>query len=380
MSSRSRAVITQSDRRKWAGVPLRRAAASLLALPLAVTGLGCSAADAGVPPGPIARTTAAAAVSPDDAVNMVLAISVDGLNSRVIRELGPKKTPALHRMMRQGAGTLNARTAREQTRTLPNHTGMLTSRRIDEDHGGHGVDYNSDHGSTVHKTAGHYVPSVFDVVHDRGGRTALFAAKTKFRMFARTWNTHGAADKVGRNNGRAKIDRVRIDSNNSLTNSVVAELKDKPRTFTFLHLSLPDAAGHAHGFDSPQYRKAVQQADKRIGRLLDTIAARPALRDHLLVVLTADHGSSSGKSHSKGDKLANYRIPFLVWGPGVARGANLYALNPQLRSPGSARTTYSGKQPVRNGDLANFVTDVLDRPAVRGSELDRPRKLNVFPE
>ena len=50
---------------------------------------------------------------------MVLAISVDGLNSKNIRALGPKRSPARHRMMRQGAGTLNARTAREQTRTLP---------------------------------------------------------------------------------------------------------------------------------------------------------------------------------------------------------------------------------------------------------------------
>ena len=159
-------------RQVMAGSALRRAAATLLTLPLAVAGLSCSAADAAQPPRPIERTRAAA-TSPDDAVNMVLAISVDGLNSKTIRALGPKRTPALHRMMRQGAGTLNARTAREQTRTLPNHTGMLTGRRIDDDHGGHGVTYNSDHGSTVSKAAGHYVPSVFDVVHDHGGRTAL---------------------------------------------------------------------------------------------------------------------------------------------------------------------------------------------------------------
>jgi hypothetical protein len=40
---------------------------------------------------------------------------------------------------------------------------------------------------------------VFDVVHDHGGRTALYAAKPKFRMFARTWNAHGAPDRVGHN-------------------------------------------------------------------------------------------------------------------------------------------------------------------------------------
>jgi hypothetical protein len=210
-----------------AGSALRHAAATLLTLPLAVAGLSCSAADAGQPPRPIERTRAAA-TSPDDAVNMVLAISVDGLNSKTIRALRPKRTPVLHRMMRQSSGTLNARTAREQTRTLPNHIGMLTGCRIDDDHGGHGVTYNADHGSTATKAAGDYAPSVFDVVHDHGGRTALYAAK--FRMFARTWNAHGAPDRVGRNHGMARIDQVRIDSNNSrLVNTVVTELKGKPR-------------------------------------------------------------------------------------------------------------------------------------------------------
>ena len=46
--------------------------------------------------------------------------------------------------MREGAFTLDARTEREQTRTLPNHTGMLTGRRIDARRGGHGVTYNPD--------------------------------------------------------------------------------------------------------------------------------------------------------------------------------------------------------------------------------------------
>ena len=51
------------------------------------------------------------------------------------------------------------------------------------------------------------------------------------------------------------------------------------------------------------------------------------------MVLTADHGGHSGKAHSKADKLVNHQIPFLVWDLEWPRGANLYALNPQLRRP-----------------------------------------------
>jgi predicted AlkP superfamily pyrophosphatase or phosphodiesterase len=329
---------------------------------------------------PAGIDTAAAAARPsaDNAVDRVLAISVDGLNPAAIRRLGPSRTPAFHRLMREGASTLNARTAREQTRTLPNHTGMLTGRRIDDGNGGHGITFNSDTGSTVHRAADRYVASMFDVVHDRGGSTAVFTAKKKFALYQRTWNGHGAQDRVGKNHGRAKIDRFTVDTNNTrLVGKLRGDLRRSPRELTFLHLSLPDQAGHAHGFMGKRYLTAVRQTDRLLGQILDTIDGRAALRRHTLVVLTADHGGSGG-THGTNSRLANYRVPFMAWGPGVAAGRNLYRLNSTYRSPGSARTSYSGKQPIRNGDMANLVTDVLDLPRVPGSQFNRRRTLNVF--
>ncbi|HEY9468248.1 MAG TPA: alkaline phosphatase [Propionibacteriaceae bacterium] len=316
--------------------------------------------------------------SADDPIDHVIAISIDGLNPRAIEELGKSRTPAFHRLMREGAFTLNARTVRERTSTTPNHTAMLTGRRVDAKHGGHGYTENFDNGSTIHKAAGHYVASVFDVVHDRGGSTAFFGAKFKFRLYKRTWNTHGAQDRVGRNDGRAKIDRFTIDRNNArLVSKFTAELRRNPRDFTFVHLSLPDRAGHASGFMGPQYLDAVRRTDRLLGRILDTVAGRPDLRRHTLVILTADHGGR-GAAHYGASKLQNFRIPFMVWGPGVAAGRNLYGLSPSFRSPGGSRTSYHGKQPIRNGDLANLATDALDLPPVPGSEFDSPRTLNIF--
>lgn len=320
----------------------------------------------------------ATAVSADDAVNSVLAISIDGLNPRAITALGPKGAPAFHRLMREGAYTLNARTEYEMTKTLPNHTGMLTGRRIEAKKGGHGIDFNSDTGTTVHQEAGHYVASVFDVVHDRGGRTALFSAKTKFKLYQRTWNTQGGSDKVGKNNGKQKIDRVILDTNNArLVGKLNADLKSSPRTFTFLHISLPDVAGHRDGFMSKKYVAAVKETDRLLGTVLNTVAAKPSLKAHTLVVLTADHGGNGG-SHTDPTKLQNYRVPFMTWGPGVAKGRNLYAINSSFRAPKDSRPSYAGKQPIRNGDVTNLATDALDLPTVPGSEHDRPRSLNVF--
>jgi hypothetical protein len=314
----------------------------------------------------------------DNPVDRVLAISIDGLNPGAIQQLGRSRTPTFHRLMREGAYTLNARTVREQTRTLPNHTAMFTGRRVDGEHGGHGYTDNVDNGTTVHRAAGHYVASVFDVVHDNGGSTALFAAKIKFNLYKRTWNTHGGPDRVGRNDGRAKIDRFTIDLNNSrLVAKLTADLRRSPREFTFVHLSLPDRAGHEHDFMGKEYLDAVEQSDRLLGRILNTVAARPALRGHTLVLLTADHGGK-GATHYAADRLTNYRIPFMAWGPGVPGGRNLYSLNPALRSPGASRTSYSGKQPIRNADLANVVTNALDLPPVPGSELNGSGTLNVF--
>ena len=141
----------------------------------------------------------------------MVAISVDGLNPLAIHKLGPARTPALHRMMREGSATLDARTAVESTQTLPNHTTMLTGRRVDRRAGGHGVTFNEDNCGTVHQTAGGYVASIFDVVHDHGGSTALYATKPKFQFYVRSWNANGAPDRVGSDDGRAKIDNVALE-------------------------------------------------------------------------------------------------------------------------------------------------------------------------
>ena len=44
----------------------------------------------------------------DDPIDHVVAISVDGLNPSAIRRLGRAGTPSFHRLIREGAATLNA--------------------------------------------------------------------------------------------------------------------------------------------------------------------------------------------------------------------------------------------------------------------------------
>lgn len=326
-----------------------RALAVLCLLPL----LAVSSATAAPDPAPRAAPTA-----------RVLTISVDGLNPQALTKLGRAALPHLWRLVDEGAATLNARAQYELTKTLPNHTSMLTGRRITASRGGHGVTWNTDRpDTTVQQAAGHGVASVYTVVHAGGGKTAFFGTKAKFSLFKRSWP--------------AGIDRMVLHEEQDLrvVKAVRADLLARHRAFTFLHIGAPDRAGHAHGFMSPGYLDAVRRVDGLVGKLLDAIDNHEELGD-LIVVLTADHGGI-GPSHYQVNQLGDMRVPFVVWGPGVEPG-DLYAMNPSYVNPGRTRPDLTGPQPVRNGDVANLVTDLLGLGPVPGSRFDANQELRVL--
>ena len=305
--------------------------------------------------------------SADDAIGSVLAISLDGLNPDALRRLGAERTPHLHELMATGASTLNARTERELTFTLPNHTGMVTGRRIQARSGGHGVTWNDNRRRprTVQAAAGAPVESVFTVVHESGGSAAVFASKTKFSLWKRSWP--GSIDKMV----------IQLD-NPRLTSAARRDLRRNDRELRFVHLSLPDGVGHDRGFMSRAYLRAVEQVDGLVGELVATVEADPELAASTAVIVTSDHGGR-GETHADPRSRDNFRVPFIVAGPGVAAGADLYDLNADdYRDPGNRRTTYrAARQPVRNGDVANLALDLLDLGAVPGSEHNRSLDLDV---
>ena len=348
-------------------VRARRLATVALVVALATPAVGACDADPGASRGPDA-TPPADGATPTGASGSkgprVLAVSVDGLNPSAITQLGEAGTPTLHRLLREGAGTLNARTEVEQTVTLPNHTSMITGRRITAAAGGHGVTWNDERPGTVSEAAGHPVASIFTEVRAHGGSTALYASKEKFELFERSWPDD--------------IDESAVTDDPEETVALAREdLEDGAPTFTFLHISLPDGAGHAYGGMSPEYLEAVRRTDQQLASILTVVDADAQLRRHLVVVLTADHGFAPGSSdHSDSRNLQNYRIPFLVWGAGVAEG-DLYALNPDYRDPGRRQPTYAGKQPIRNGDVAELAADLLGLGDVDGSTIGSEQGLDV---
>lgn len=294
----------------------------------------------------------------------VLVVTVDGLRSSALVDLA-EDLPTFARLRAEGAGTLRARTSVERTETLPNHTGMVTGRRVVAARGGHGVTWNEDlPGRTVQQAAGERVGSVFSRLHAAGGTTALFTGKSKLSLFKRSWPRG--------------VDRFTLDEDTAaLVRKARRDLRRNARTFTFLHLSDPDVAGHAHGWGSEEYAEAVRDVDGHLAAVLATVEADPVLSEQLTLLLTADHGGS-GTGHFDASVPAHYRVPFLTWGRGTAAGADLYALNTERRDPRARRPGYAaGRQPVRNLDVANLALDLLGVGAVPGSEVGVDQELDL---
>lgn len=330
------------------------------------------------PRNPVGRADAASAI---DSVRFLLHISVDGLRPDAVVVLGPLNAPNFHRLIVEGMSTNNARTDYDITTTLPNHTCQITARAAGGPDG-HGVTFNSDDGRTLEEVHGTYVAGVFDVAHDHGLTTALYAGKSKFDFLARSWNaTNGAPDTVGGDDGRGKIDVYINDPNtDSLVEAFIGNTIDTPCRYSFIHLRDLDAAGHYSGWSSMAYYDAAVEIDHFLGRIFDLVDTSGAIKGRTAIILTSDHGGS-GISHDNPANPDNYTVPLCIWGPGIPAGADLYIRNQSSRlDPGNGRPDYQSlPQPIRHADAANLALDLLDLSPVPGSTINQPQDLDVAP-
>jgi hypothetical protein len=315
-------------------------------------------------------------------IQYVIHISVDGCGSSYVQNLIEKdKLPYFKRLQSEGAGTFNARADYDITVTLPNHTTQITGRGV---LGPAGHNWTSNalpaKGQTIHNNKGSYIAGIFDVAHDNGLSTAMFAGKTKFCLYDVSYNSaNGAPDATGPDNGRRKIDSYVCNEDSALlVAEFISATQTKPVNFAFLHFADPDAAGHLFTWGSAAYNNTLMHIDNYLGRILNLVNSNEILKGKTCIVLTADHGGK-GRNHSKADDPLDYTIPFFVWGPGIPAGADLYELNRGTRlDPGTGRPTYSApEQPIRNGDAANLELKLLGLGPVPGSTINPKQNLAV---
>ena len=290
--------------------------------------------------------------------------------------------------------TLNARPDTDVSVTVPNHASMLTGRPVLErtatrpSGSPHGLVFNFDPGpsATVHALGDQtdsYKSSVLDVAHDNGLATAFFAGKDKFSFFLRSYDAeNGALDRVGPDNGTAKIDAsgivdwtdtdLYLQKSAELVSMVVTHLAAASPGYTFIHFADPDIAGHYFGWGSENYRLAVRNVDRDLAKILASIEANPELRNQTAIILTSDHGGGDvSGSHQYASDRKVFTIPLMVWSPGVIpAGRDLYDLFANRADPGTQLVDYSAaRQPLRNGDSGNLALTLLGLPSIPGSSL-----------
>jgi hypothetical protein len=311
----------------------------------------------------------------------VIHISVDGLGARWYQPLlASGVLPTFQRLQREGSWTFNARTDVDYTITLPNHTGMLTGRPVNNQFGhsdsGHHWITNitplSD--TTLHNNAGYYISSAFDTAHDHGLSTGLYASKDKFVLYEQSYGPQtGAPDVTGADNGRDKIDvfvNRDLDSTTMMT-SLIADLRDTPAQYMFVHFADADLAGHRYSWGSVEYQQAVRSVDAKLGEILSAIGDSPVLNGQTWIVLSADHGGT-GLGHGDIVDPLNYRIPMLIWGPNIPANKDLYALaQPAARFPDLSQPVFAlgDQQPIRNSDGGNCAMAILGLPEITGSRV-----------
>ncbi len=305
-------------------------------------------------------------------------ISVDGLLTDTVTALGQAELPSIHRLIDEGASTANARTVFESTQTLPNHTSMLTGVPV-SGASGHGVTFNEDDGLTIHDSAGRYVASMFDVAHDNGLSTLLYAGKPKFDFLNRSWDaTNGAADTIGADDGTDKIDLYMRSDGATVTSSFLAQLAADPTNLSLVHYAGTDAAGHDFGWGSPEYDQALKDIDGFVGQILAFVETDPVMAGRTVVVLTTDHGGT-GTSHIDETLAVNYTIPMYAWGLDIAAGADMYTLTGASRlDPGTSRPDYlAAGQPIRNAGAGNLLLDLLGLGPIPDSVINFGQDLQI---
>lgn len=360
------------------GLSIRITAAADITAPFAIADLSVSSTST-------SSTTLSWRAPGDDGGSQqpeyVIVISVDGMGSSYVTPLlaaGDNQMVNFIRFMDEGAGTMNARDDAGYAITLPNHITMMTSRGVAGETG-HGWSANTTPAAdaTIAANKGSYVASAFDVAHDNGLRTGIWAGKTKFNLFQQSYGAAtGAVDATGEDNGQDKIDYDKVTNGITAANlatDFLAQMASDPFNFAFVHFQDPDATGHASGWSTDPdsaFAATLKAVDTQIGNILDAIEANSTLNGKTTVILTADHGGHS-TTHGDITNPLDYTVPFYVWGADVSVG-DLYTLNPSSRTApaADANPSYTGAQPIRDGDAGNLALSLLGLSAIPNSTIN----------
>jgi predicted AlkP superfamily pyrophosphatase or phosphodiesterase len=234
----------------------------------------------------------------------VLVIGLDGFSSEGYKTA---KHPNIDKLFADGVVSLTTRPVMPSV-TLPNWTSHFTGSGPEE-HGITGNDW------TLGK---HPLPSL--AVDADGYYPSLFKVMKEQLPDSKTAYYYNWKELIYPIN-KKYLDEVYFEEKDQYAESYskafnfLKENRYKP-SLVFLYSVHTDHAGHGFGWMTPEYIKALEEADLAIGSLIDKLKADNLYNDtHIL--LTTDHGGIK-KGHG-GVSLSEMQIPWAITGPMVKK-------------------------------------------------------------
>ncbi|MBQ6265068.1 MAG: alkaline phosphatase [Clostridia bacterium] len=208
-----------------------------------------------------------------------------------------------HRIFDKGAVKYEVRTE-TKTDSGPNWTSILTGVSYFK----HGAENGVVEGSQERLFKRY--PSIFSVVHNALPDAQLASI-----------NNWGAVN-VGIVEDDIGVVKKTVGPDSATVDAIVDYFNEghAPAVF-FTQLDEVDAAGHGFGSSSPEYEKAMKEADERIGIIYDCLEENGLLDDGLFIV-TADHGHKATGGHGRFSKIESYST-IAVSGKTVISGGNM---------------------------------------------------------
>lgn len=140
------------------------------------------------------------------------------------------------------------------------------------------------------------------------------------RLKELTLEVQGDCDPRWEVDGHAGVISESVLDNRGIAQVIELFSRAQPPGFVFHELALTDGAGHSYGPHGEGLKAALDETDRRIGRVLDLLESR-GIADDTLFILTADHGmapqdrssSVSAPRHIEKIGLRGFVAEPMVW-------------------------------------------------------------------
>jgi predicted AlkP superfamily pyrophosphatase or phosphodiesterase len=240
----------------------------------------------------------------------VILISVDGLGAKL---LDSAKMPETKKIAAAGQSAPSVTTTRPVA-TIPGHVSMASAVTPEV--------HKSVWNENDDKLTPVDVPTIFDLVTDNGLTSVFITGKAKLK---KVFEKHPPTQSVLPHSFLLGDAYGRLPK---VVDQEAAKALDTKPNFLFIHYALADTVGHIFGWESWPQKRALEQIDKSIARVV-TKADEVFGVGHYVLIITADHGgheASHGRTNDDGSLQDPEHDLYIPW---ILSGAKL---KPDLKS------------------------------------------------